>query len=262
MIKAAILATVTCLFAPLITTVVAQAPLPPGEVGIDEKLGQYVPSDLKFYDENGDSVRLGELINKPTILALVYYTCPGMCSPLLNGVAEVLEKLDEEPGKDYSVLTISFDTNDKPSLAAQKKINYVKSIKRPFPPAAWHFLTGDSLNIQRITDAVGFRYKRQGRDFIHPGLITVLAPDGKIARYLYGITFLPFDLKMALVEASEGRTGPTISKVLMYCYNYDPVGRKYALSIVRVGGLIILFFVAIFILYLLINSRVRHKMAR
>ncbi len=239
-----------------------QVAIDPIEVGVDEQLGKYVPLDLSFLNENGDSVKLAALIQKPTILALVYYTCPGICSPLLNGVAEVLEKMDAEPGSDYQVITISFDSRDKPSLAARKKNNYLKSFKRPFPANAWRFLTGDSVAIKRITDAVGFRYKRQGKDFTHPGLITVLAPDGKITRYLYGITFLPFDLKMALLEASQGRTGPTISKLLMYCFSYDPAGRKYALNVVHIGGAVILSLLAIFISYIIIITRVRQKTAR
>ncbi len=181
---------------------------------------------------------------------------------MLNGVAEVLEKIDAKPGIDYKVLTISFDTRDKPALAAQKKNNYLKSFKQPFPANAWRFLTGDSLSIARITDAVGFRYKRQGNEFTHPGLITVLAPDGKIARYLYGITFLPFDLKMALLEASQGRTGPTISKLLAYCFSYDPAGRKYALNVVHIGGAVILSLLALFVAYVVLTTHVRHKTAR
>jgi len=240
----------------------SRAAIDPVEVGVDEHLGGYVPLDLNFYAESGDTVQLADLMKMPTVLVLVYYTCPGICSPLLNGVAEVLEKMNAEPGKDYEVITISFDTRDKPSVAGKKKVNYLKSFKRPFPDDAWRFLTGDSLSIARITDAVGFRYKRQGNDFTHPGLITVLAPDGKISRYLYGITFLPFDLKMALVEASQGRTGPTISKLLMYCFSYDPAGRKYALNIVHIGGAVILALLAIFVSYVLMTTRVRHKTAR
>lgn len=233
-----------------------------GRVGVDEKLGQRVPGDLVFRDENGDSVRLGELIDKPTILSLVYYRCPGICSPLLSGVADAVSKIDLIPGKDYQILTVSFDPADTPSLSRRKKANYLKAIGRPFPPEAWHWLVGDSASIAALTDAVGFHYERRGRDFVHPGLITVLAPDGKVVRYLYGITFLPFDLKMALYEASQGRTGPTISKVLLYCFSYDPQGKKYAFNFLKVSGTLVLFFATLLVGYLTILPRFRKKSER
>ncbi|MBD3335812.1 MAG: SCO family protein [Candidatus Eisenbacteria bacterium] len=225
------------------------------EVGIDEHLGQHVPLDLTFQDEDGRTVRLGDLLDKPTILTLVYYRCPGICTPLLSGVVDVLEKVDLEPGKDYQVLTISFDPTEGPDLAERKKMNFMKAFHEPFPEDAWRFMTGDSAAVAAITDAIGFRYKPQGKDFLHPGVLTVLSDQGKIARYLYGITFLPFDVKMALMEAAEGRTGPTVRRVLLYCFSYDPEGKTYVFNILKVVGTLMMVFAALFVAWLVITTR-------
>lgn len=230
--------------------------------GLDEKLGEQIPLNLYFLNEQGDSVQLKDIITRPTILSLVYFRCPGICSPLLGGIVEAVEQLNEKPGKDYKILTISFDPTDTPALAQKKKENYIKSFTVPFPPEQWQFLTGDSASIRAITKAVGFRYKKQGKDFVHPGLVTILSPHGKIARYLYGISFLPFDLKMALLEASQERTGPTISRVLLYCFSYDPAGKKYAFNFLKVTGSIILFLVLVFAVFLFFTGRARRKKVR
>jgi len=240
----------------------AEQPVDQPGIGIDEKLGGYVPLDLTFNDENGKAVSLKQFIKKPTIVSLVYYRCPGICTPLLSGVAEVLNKLQLEPDKDYSVLTISFDDKDTPSTALQKKKNYLKLLKKPFPEDGWRFLTGDTANISKLTSAVGFKFEKDGDDFIHPASLIVLSADGKIVRYLYGITYLPFDLQMALTEASEGRAGPTISKALLFCFSYDPKGRKYALNVTRVAGASTLFLTAIFVVYLTLRSKTRIRKTR
>lgn len=232
------------------------------ETGVDEKLGGYIPLDLKFVDENGDSVQLGQLINKPTILSLVYYRCPGICSPLLSGIVDVVEKIDNIPGEDFFILTVSFDETDSPALSAQKKKNYMASFNKKFPSQHWKFLTGDKSSINKLTEAVGFKFKKQGRDFVHPGLITILSADGKISRYLFGISYLPFDVKMALLEASQGRTGPTINRVLVYCFSYDPDGKKYAFNFLKVTGTIIIFFLFVFVIFLVFTGRARKRKAR
>ena len=202
------------------TVIYAQQSADGLETGVAEKLGDYIPLDLKFADENGDSVQLSQIFNKPTILSLVYYRCPGICSPLLSGIVDVVEKIDNIPGEDFEILTVSFDETDNPALGLQKKKNYMAAFNKKFPAEHWKFLTGDKASIAKLTDAVGFKFKKQGRDFVHPGLITILGKDGKISRYLFGISFLPFDVKMALLEASQGRTGPTINRVLVYCFSY------------------------------------------
>lgn len=231
------------------------------EVGIVEKLGEIIPLDLTFYNENNDTVSLGELINKPTILCFVYFDCPGLCSPLLSGVSEVVEKLDMKLGTDYQVITISFNTEDTPEKARIKKVNFVSKIgeeNRQY----WIYLTGNLENIQAITNAVGFKYKPQGLDFAHPSAIILLSPEGKITRYLYGINFLPFDVKMAVIEAQQGIARPTINKILEYCFAYDPNGRTYTLQVTRIVGGIMIFLVLVTFLVLVIAGRKKFKKSK
>ena len=224
-------------------------------IGIDEKLGQMIPFDLTFYDESGRPVTLKQLIHAPTILTPVFYRCPDVCSFLLFNLAKVLSKLTSEPGKDYHVLTFSFDETEKPGLALEKKKMYLKMIEKPFPEDAWRFLTGNRENIHKLTDAIGFHFKKQGDDFLHPVTLIILSPDGKITRYIYGTEFLPFDLKMALLEASEGRVGPTLSKVLRFCFSYDPKGRKYVFNILKVTGIVTLLLALSFIHFLVFKGK-------
>jgi protein SCO1/2 len=192
------------------------------EIGIKENLGFFIPLEVTFYDENGHPVSLRQLIRTPIILIPVYYSCPNVCNFLLQNTAEVLGKLPAEPGKEYVVLAFSFDETEKPPLAAERKKTYFQMIGKPYPPEAWRFLTDEKENILKLTEAVGFYFERTGRDFQHPVALIILAQEGKIIRYLYGTEILPFDLKMALLEASEGRVGPTISKALRFCFSYDP----------------------------------------
>lgn len=224
------------------------------EIGIVEKLGETVPLDLKFLNENSDTVKLGSMINKPTILSFVYFDCPGMCSPLLDGVADVISHMDLSLGKDFDVITISFNTLDTPEKAKEKKVNFVQKIKEA-DRSSWFYLTGELSNIQKITEAVGFRFKPTGLDFAHPSTIIMLSPQGKITRYLYGISYLPFDVKMAVVEAQKGEARPTSSKLLDYCFAYDPKGRSYTLQVTRLMGTFTLILGLFFVAYLLISSR-------
>jgi protein SCO1/2 len=224
-------------------------------IGIDEKLGQFIPLDLTFYDENGNPVSLKQLIHTPIILAPVFYRCPNVCSFLLFNLTGVINKLPSEPGKEYQVWTVSFDETEKPDLAFEKKKMYLKMIEKPFPEDAWRFLTGDKENIHKLTDAIGFHFKKQGEDFLHPVTLVILSPDGKITRYMYGTEFLPFDLKMALLEASEGRVGPTLSKVLKFCFSYDPKGRKYVFNTLKVTGIVTLLFALSLILFLVFKGK-------
>jgi protein SCO1/2 len=209
---------------------------PPLDVGVDEKLGQTVPLELMLVDEQGERVSLRSLLDKPTLLTLNYFRCSGLCTPLLNGVAEVLQRTDQIPGRDFQVLTVSFDPRDNAELASLKKENYLKQLGPGFPQGAWRFLTGDPLSTKRLADAVGFRFAKRGDDYVHAGAVMVLSPTGQVTRYLYGVTFLPFDVKMAVVEAAQGRTGPTIARFLKFCYSYDPAGRRYFLDITRVSA--------------------------
>lgn len=228
-------------------------------VGIDEHLGRIVPLDIPFRDEAGKDVTLRQLVDRPTVLSLVYYSCPGICTPLLTGLAETIGKMEPTAGKEFRVITISFDTRDTPRLAVEKKHNYMNLVNRDLPPRGWEFLTGTQDSIDRITDAVGFRYRKEGDQYVHTGAIYVLSPKGKIVRYLYGTTFLPFDVEMALREASQGRVGPTINRILLYCFSYDPHGRKYVLQTTRIAGAAVLLTALAFVVYLGASSRKRRS---
>ena len=213
----------------------------PPDLGIYENLDQYIPDDLVFTDENYNVINLKEQIDKPTVIALVYYECPGICSPLLEGVADVITKAKVDLGSEYQVYTISFDPTEKPKLAKDKKANYAKLVKNKDVTNGWTWLTGDSTNITNLLNSLGYKVKKEGQEFIHPAALIVLSPEGKITRYLHGTYFLPFDLKMAVIEASEGRSGPTINKVLKYCFSYDPEGKRYVINITKVSGSLIIF---------------------
>lgn len=211
------------------------------QLGIYEHLDDFISDDLVFTNELFEEVNLKQSIDKPTVIALVYYECPGICSPLLNGLAEAMDKSDIELGTDYQVYTISFSHTEKPPLARQKKKTYTKLVSHGDTKNAWKFFTGDSSTIYQLLDDVGYKIKKEGKEYIHPGAIIVLSPEGKITRYLYGSTyFLPFDLKMAVVEAAAGRSGPTINKMLNYCFSYDPEGKKYVFNVTKISGSFIL----------------------
>lgn len=224
------------------------------EIGVYEKLGESIPLDLTFINEDDQEVTLGSLIDKPTILSFVYFDCPGMCSPLLDGISDVVSKMDMELGKDFQVITISFNTNDTPEKARTKKLNFVQNISQE-NREHWIYLTGKEENIRAITNAVGFKYKPMGFDFAHPSIITVLSPEGKITRYLYGIEFLPFDLKLAIIEAQKGQAMPTINRVIDFCFAYDPGEKTYGLQVTKVVGILTIFIALLVFITLLITGR-------
>lgn len=226
----------------------------PSGVGINEHLEDTIPLDLKFINEVGDTVLLGSYINKPTVLSFVYFDCPGLCNPLLDGVNDVVGKIDMELGKDFDVLTISFNPGDSYLKAADKKQNFSTSITEA-NAEYWNYLVGDDENVKGILDAVGFKIKKVGVDWLHPSAIVLVSPEGKITRYLYGTYFLPFDLKMAVTEASKGISRPTINRVLEFCFSYDPQGQKYKLQITKVAGSIILFFGVLLLAFLLLKPK-------
>ncbi len=217
-------------------------------VGIDEQLGSYLPMDAKFVTSDGDTVTLKQVIDKPVLLALVYYECPGICSPMLNDLSWAIDKIELEPGADFKVVSLSFDPRENSAIAAKWKKNYLHSLKRKFDEKDWIFLTGDSANIKKVTQAAGFNYKpSKDSQYIHPATVIAISPQGKISRYVFGIDFInPFDLKMALIDAKAGKTNPTIAKVLQFCFSYDPEGRKYELNITRIVGAVMLLGVGIF----------------
>lgn len=246
-----------------IPNLIAQLPQQEIEIGVEEKLDTYLPLSLQFYSENGDTMALKELVDKPTVLSMVYYRCPGICSPLMDGIADVIDKSDLELGEDYRVLTISFDPREGIELAQRKKANYLnRMIKKEAAKEGWLFFTSDSTNSADLTRLTGFKYKRQGNDFIHTATLVVLSPDGKIVRYLNGTYFLPFEFKLSIVEASKGKSGPTLNKVLQYCYSYDPSGQTYVLNITRVAGILITFAAIIFLLILVLKPLFRKKLIK
>jgi protein SCO1 len=212
------------------------------KAGIDQKLSQQIPLDAVFKDEQGRELRLGQLFNgKPVVLSLVYYACPMLCNQVLNGMLGSFRQITFNLGEQYDVVTVSFDPRETPDLAAAKKSTYIKAYNRPGAEANWHFLTGDEANIKRLTEAVGFRYTwdEQTKQFAHASGIMVLTPEGRLARYFYGIEYPPRDLRLGLVEASQNKIGTPVDALMLYCYHYDPATGKYGaivMNIVRLAG--------------------------
>lgn len=233
----------------------AQQALAPVEIGIDEHLGQYVPLDVEMYNDSGQVVTLKDVLHKPAIVTFVYYRCQGICTPQLNELAKMLQKMDLVLGKDYQILTLSFDSRETPDLAASKRENYLGSLETPFEPEGWRFYTADSANIHRFTSSAGFFFRPDGKDWIHPSALIFLSPEGKITRYINGIQYLPFDIKLAIIEASNGRVGPTIAKVLNFCFSYDPESHSYALNVLRVSLVGILGLVGVFVVVFIVRPR-------
>jgi protein SCO1/2 len=232
------------------------------EIGIVEHLNEFVPDNIKLINENKDTVDLKKLINKPTVLCFVYFECPMLCSPLMNGLADVIDKTNMKIGKDYQVLTIGFNTEEPLSLAISKKKNYVTHMKTKEAADGWNFFISDSLNIAKATDALGFRFKKAGNVFLHSATLIFISPNGKITRYLNGTYFLPFEFKMGIAEASKGVAGPTINKLLQYCYGYDSQAKRYVLDVTNVGGAIILLIILGIVLPLIIRPRMRSKLKK
>ena len=225
------------------------------EIGLYEKLDSILPDDIILINQDSNKVNLKSLIDKPTFINFVYYNCPGLCSPLLDGVAEVIDRADIELGKDYQIITISMNEDDRPSVGIQKKKNYVATIKKKINESQWIWLTGDLKNIHKITNAVGFKFKRDGDDFIHTAAIIAISPKGKITRYLHGTYFLPFDLKMAAVEAADEKSSPTINKLLKYCFSYDAKGKTYVINVTKISGTLIMLLVAIFFFTVVLKKK-------
>jgi protein SCO1/2 len=211
-------------------------------VGITQRLGQQLPLDALFLDEAGRPVRLGQYFGtRPVVLVLAYYNCPMLCTQVFGGLVSSLRVLSFDAGKDFDVVAVSFDPRDRPADAAAKKAPYVASYGRPRAASGWHFLTGSTAAIERLTEAVGFRYKYDESlgQFAHASAITVATPGGRLSRYFYGIEYAPRDLRLGLVEASGNRIGSPVDQILLYCYHYDPKVGKYGaivMNMVRLGG--------------------------
>lgn len=248
---------------PLLFLLVAAAPAPAHEttatsanIVLDEKLGVVIPADISLKDENGRPVNLKAFIDKPTIVAPVYLHCSHVCPLLLTNLAGTLGKLDiVRPGRDFRIIALSFDEQEGPDVAREKKPNFITAVGRPFPADAWPFLTGSNANIRKFTDAVGFKFQRDGEDFSHPVVLIVLAPGGKVTRYLYGTTFLPFELTMALTEAAQGKIGSPAARVLNYCFSFDPLKKSYVFNILKVVGTVMIVTVISFFIYLVVTTK-------
>ncbi len=214
------------------------------QIGIDQRLDAPLPLDIPLRDEVGRAVRLGDYFGRrPVVFALVYYNCPMLCTQVLNGLVAALNVMSLDAGSDFEVVAVSFDVRETPAMAAAKKEAYLSRYKRPAASAGWHFLTGDAPAIERLTKAAGFRFRYDAaRDqFAHASAIMVATPDGRLARYFYGIEYAPRDLRLGLVEASAGRIGTPVDQVLLYCFHYDPSNGKYGavvVNMVRLGGLV------------------------
>jgi protein SCO1/2 len=222
---------------------------PPGltNVGIEQRLNEQVPRDLAFRDESGKAVRLGDYFGrKPIILNLVYYRCPMLCNEVLAGLESSLRVLKFDVGKEFDVLTVSFDPTDTPDIATSKKAQSMNRYKRAGAADGWHFLTGPQESITALTKAVGFQYQFDSKteQFAHTTAIMVLTPEGKIAQYYYGVEFPPKDLRLGLIQASENKIGNLTDKLLLYCYHYNPATGKYGAIVSRIlqlaGGVTVL----------------------
>jgi len=211
-------------------------PAPLREIGFDQNIGQQLPLDAEVVDESGTVAPIGRFFGaRPVVLVFAYYTCPMLCSQVVNGLASAVDVLSLQPGRDFDVVVVSFDPRDTPATAAAKKAHYLERYTNARAAAASHFLTASSSSITRLTKAAGFRFAwdEQTQQFAHPTGVIVVTPDGRMARYLFGIEYGPRDLRLAIVEASAGRVGSAADTLLLYCYHYDPMTGRYGLVVMR-----------------------------
>lgn len=236
------------------------------KVGIEQKLGDQLPLDTEFRDENGRVVKLGDFFSsgRPVILAFVYYECPMLCNEVLNGLTGSLKGISFDAGKEFDVVAISFDAreNEKPDLAKNKKMSYMERYNRPGTEKGWHFLTGSQESIDKATQAAGFNYQwdEKSEQFAHAGGVIIVTPDGKLARYFYGIDYGPKDVKFGLMEAADKKVGNAAEQLFLYCYHYDPATGKYGLSVLRVmrlGGIATLVGIGVLLFVFLRRDKTR-----
>ncbi len=234
-------------------------------IGFDQRLDAQIPLDLIFTDDTGRPIKLGEYFGeKPVILALVYYQCPRLCTLVLNGLVQGMLEMPFTAGKEFEVITVSFDPRETWELAASKKEAYLQRYGRPDAANGWHFLTGDEQQIRRLTDAVGFRYRfdEAQKQFVHASGIMILTPQGKLSRYFYDVRYSGRDLRFGLIEASHNKIGSPVDQILLYCFHYDPTLGKYSASVmafVRAGGILTMLSIAGFVLVLVRGGRARRS---
>jgi protein SCO1 len=224
------------------------------DVAFDQRLGEQLPLDTPFRDETGRTVTLREYFGtKPVLLVPAYYECPMLCTLVLNGVVSALRAVPFDIGREFTVVTFSFNPAETAALAAGKKAHYLTEYRRPGAEAGWHFLTGDESSIRDVTQAIGFRYHwdESSKQFAHASGVVVLTPGGQIARYFYGVEFSPRDLRLAFVEAADNRIGSLVEQLLLFCFHYDATTGRYSAAIlnaVRVGGIATLLLLGTFML--------------
>jgi protein SCO1/2 len=233
------------------------------QLAFDQKPGSQVPLDATFRDEDGKPVRLGDFVAKrPVILVLAYYRCPQLCNLVLNGLFDGLKGVPYRPSAEYEIVIVSFDPRERADIAAAKKENYLANYSRPGAEVGTHFLTGDKDQIDRVTDAVGFHYAFDEKHdrYNHPSGIVILTPEGRVSRYLFGIRFLARDLKLGIVEASEGRVGSVVDQLMLFCFHYDQETGAYSLTIkniVRAGGVLTVIGIAVLVYRLRRQERLK-----
>ena len=241
-----------------------ESPLPPPpvkDVGLDQKLGESIPLDLVFKDEAGKDVRLSQYFGKrPVVLSLVYFNCPMLCGMTTDGLVRSVRALRFEPGTDYEILSVSFDPKETPEMASGKKRTVMAQYGRKSGPGGWHFLTGDAASIAALTKAVGFRYvwDAEQKQFAHATGVTLLTPQGRIARYFFGIEYPAKDLRLALIEASEEKIGNVVDQLLLLCFHYDPKTGRYTATVrnlMRGGAALTLLALAGFVTVMLRKER-------
>jgi protein SCO1/2 len=223
------------------------------QVRVEERLGHYIDLEARFLDARGRPVTIGEIFDKPVVLLPIWFFCPSVCTFLQADLAKALNRVDQQPGEEFNIITLSFSDDEDPSHALAAKKNYANLVQRNFSLDNWFYLTGDAENIRRVTDSLGYYFvKKKPHVYIHPNAMVVLAADGKIIRYLYGPGFLPFDLGMALTEARKGEPGVSIKRrVLSFCFDYDPENSTYVFRLFRITGTVILVLLAGFLVFLL-----------
>ncbi len=231
-------------------------------VGLDEKLGMPIPLDVRFTDATGKSVTLRELVDGPTLILPVYYRCPNVCNFMQGGVAGVLKNVGRKPAAEYRVISLSFDASETTRDARRASELYRGLAGSGFPAEGWRFLTGDDPAIHAVLDAAGYRFMREGVDFVHPVTSFVIDRDGHIIRYLHGVRPLPKDLTLALLEAQSGRVGTTIRKVVQYCFNFDPEHKTYVFNLLRVSATAIIATLVIFLAFLVFGGKKKSRGSR
>lgn len=248
------------------------------KVGVKEHRGDQLPLDLRFTNEKGQEVRLGDFLKegKPVILDLGYYSCPMLCDLVMNGLCDTIKEMKWVPGEDYQIIFVSIDPSENHKLAAAKKKTYVDDLNetlgantpgskvKPVDEASWHFLTGDQANIAALSQAIGFAYQwdAQQMQFAHPAVLTIVTPKGEISRYIYGVKFPAQTLKLSLVEASEGKIGSALDQLILTCFHYDPTIGSYTLSayrLMRAGGYLTVLVLVGVIGFALLREKARHR---